>query len=67
VRVVIGLDETFPSMQNFVLIGAPARVNGEVRGSLAVIGPTRIDYQHTMTAVSYIARLFDEILNESDQ
>jgi heat-inducible transcriptional repressor len=66
VRVVIGLDETLPSMQNFVLIGAPARVGGEVRGSLAVIGPTRIDYQHTMTAVSYIARLFDKILNESD-
>jgi hypothetical protein len=23
-----------------------------------------MDYQHTMTAVSYIARLFDRILNE---
>ncbi len=66
VRVVIGLDEALPSMSNFVLIGAPARVGSEVRGSLAVIGPTRIDYQHTMTAVSYIARLFDKILNESD-
>lgn len=65
VRVVIGLDEALPSMRNFVLIGAPARVGGEVMGSLAVIGPTRIDYQHTMTAVSYIARLFDKILNES--
>jgi heat-inducible transcriptional repressor len=66
VRVVIGLDETFPSMRNFVLIGAPARVGGEVMGSLAVIGPTRIDYEHTMTAVSYIARMFDKILNESE-
>ncbi|MGH9500479.1 MAG: heat-inducible transcriptional repressor HrcA [Terriglobales bacterium] len=64
VRVVIGLDQTLPSMRNFVLIGAPARVGGEVMGSLAVIGPTRIDYQHTMTAVSYIARLFDKVLNE---
>ena len=26
----------------------------------------RIDYEHTMTAVSYIARLFDKILNESE-
>lgn len=67
VRVVIGLDEALPSMRNFVLIGAPARVGGEVMGSLAVIGPTRIDYQHTMTAVSYIARLFDRILNESGE
>jgi heat-inducible transcriptional repressor len=66
VRVVIGLDETLPSMRNFVLIGAPARVGNEVMGSLAVIGPTRIDYQHTITAVSYIARLFDKILNESE-
>ncbi|PYX56318.1 MAG: heat-inducible transcription repressor HrcA [Acidobacteria bacterium] len=66
VRVVIGLDQTLPSMRNFVLIGAPARVGNEVMGSLAVIGPTRIDYQHTITAVSYIARLFDQILNEPE-
>ena len=66
VRVVIGLDEALPSMSNFVLIGAPARVGGEVMGSLAVLGPTRIDYQHTITAVSYIARLFDQLLNESE-
>jgi heat-inducible transcriptional repressor len=66
VRVVIGLDQMMPSMRNFVLIGAPARVGGEVMGSLAVIGPTRLDYQHTMSAVSYIARLFDKLLNESE-
>ena len=66
VRVVIGLDQALPSMRNFVLIGAPARVGNEVRGSLAVIGPTRIDYQHAITAVSYIARLFDKILNETE-
>jgi heat-inducible transcriptional repressor len=68
VRVVIGLDEALPSssMRNFVLIGAPARVGGEVMGSLAVIGPTRLDYQHTMSAVSYIARLFDKLLNEPE-
>jgi heat-inducible transcriptional repressor len=66
VRVVIGLDEAQPSMRNFVLIGAPARVGGEVMGSLAVIGPTRMDYQHAMSAVSYIARMFDKVLNDSE-
>jgi len=63
VRVVIGLEETVPEMRNFVLIGAPARVGEEMLGSLAVIGPTRMDYQHTITAVSYIAQLFDKLLN----
>ena len=65
VRVVIGLEDTVPQMRNFVLIGVPARVGGEVMGSLAVIGPTRMDYEHTITAVSYIARLFDKVLNEN--
>ncbi len=67
VRVVIGLDQAPPDLQNFVLIGAPARVGDEVMGSLAVLGPTRMDYEHTITAVSYIATLFDRILNESDK
>jgi heat-inducible transcriptional repressor len=65
VRVVIGLEEAMPEMRNFVLIGAPARVGDEMRGSLAVIGPTRMDYQHTITAVSHIAQLFDKLLNEN--
>ena len=67
VRVVIGLEEAAPELKDFVLIGAPARVGNEVMGSVAVIGPTRIDYQHTITAVSYIAGLFDKILNDKEQ
>jgi len=65
VRVVVGLEDAVPHLNNFVLIGAPARVGDEVIGSLAVIGPTRMDYEHTITAVSYIARLFDQFWNES--
>ncbi|MBV9669546.1 MAG: heat-inducible transcription repressor HrcA [Acidobacteriales bacterium] len=64
VRVVVGLEDTMPEMHNFVLIGAPARMGTEVMGSLAVIGPTRIDYERTMIAVRYIAGLFDKILND---
>jgi heat-inducible transcriptional repressor len=63
VRVVIGLEDQLPEMRNLVLIGAPARVGSQMIGSLAVIGPTRMDYEHTITAVSYIAQLFDKVLN----
>jgi heat-inducible transcriptional repressor len=67
VRVVIGLELAMPDLRNFVLIGAPAHVGNEVIGSLAVIGPTRIDYQHTIAAVSCIARLFDQLLSTEGQ
>jgi len=65
VRVVVGLEEAMPHLSNFVLIGTTARMGDEVMGSMAVIGPTRMDYEHTITAVSYIARLFDRLWNES--
>ena len=66
VRVIIGLEDTMPDLSSFVLIGAPARSGQEILGRLAVIGPTRMDYQHTITAVSYIARLFDKLLNDPE-
>jgi heat-inducible transcriptional repressor len=61
VRVVVGLEEAIPGMQDFVLIGAPARLGEENFGTVAVIGPTRMQYQETMNAVSYITQLSDKI------
>ena len=62
VRVVVGLEDAMPEMRNLVLIGAPVLLGTETVGSLAVIGPTRIQYQETMNVVSYIAQLSDRIL-----
>ncbi len=62
VRVVVGLDKASPAMQDLVLIGAPARLGGKSLGTVAVIAPTRIQYQEMIQAVSYIARLSERIL-----
>ena len=62
VRVVVGLEETIPEMRNLVLIGAPARLGTQSLGTVAVIGSTRIAYQETINAVSFIAQLSDRIL-----
>jgi heat-inducible transcriptional repressor len=62
VRVVVGLEETIPEMRNLVLIGAPARLGTQSLGTVAVIGSTRIAYQETINAVSFIAQLSDPIL-----
>ncbi len=62
VRVVVGLEETIPEMRNIVLIGAPALVGAESLGTVAVLGPVRLQYQETMNAVSFIAQLSERIL-----
>jgi heat-inducible transcriptional repressor len=67
VRVVVGLDlmgqdEISRAMQDLVLIGAPARLGAANRGTVAVIAPTRIQYQEMIQAVRYIARLSERLL-----
>jgi heat-inducible transcriptional repressor len=75
VRVVVGLDqiaqagldsagqaEASQAMQNLVLIGAPARLGESNLGTVAVIAPTRIQYQEMIQAVRYIARLSERLL-----
>ena len=62
VRVVVGLDEASPAMQDLVLIGAQARLGAGNLGTVAVIAPTRIQYQEMIQAVRYIARLSERLL-----
>jgi heat-inducible transcriptional repressor len=65
VRVIFDLEEHAPEMAGLVLIAAPARMAGEGRGTVGVIGPKRMHYENTMNAVSYIAQVFERMLHPS--
>ncbi|MHB2009120.1 MAG: heat-inducible transcriptional repressor HrcA [Acidobacteriaceae bacterium] len=58
VRVVVGLEETIPELRDLVLIAAPARRGAEHLGTVAVIGPTRMQYASAIGTVTYVADLF---------
>ena len=62
VRVVVGLEQASPAMQDLVLIGSPARLGNTSLGTVAVIAPTRMQYQEMIHAVRYIAQLSERIL-----
>jgi heat-inducible transcriptional repressor len=62
VRVVVGLEQASPAMQDLVLIGAPTKLGNENLGTVALIAPTRIQYQEMIHAVRYIAQLSEKIL-----
>jgi heat-inducible transcriptional repressor len=65
VRVIFDLEEHAPEMAGLVLIAAPARMAGDGRGTVGVIGPKRMDYENTMNAVSYIAQVIERMLHPS--
>lgn len=62
VRVVFGIEEQAPELAGLVLIAAPARLPGALHGTVGVLGPRRMDYSATMSAVSYVAQHFDRML-----
>jgi heat-inducible transcriptional repressor len=62
VRVVVGLEETMPEMQDLVLIGTGTRLGANSLGTVAVLAHNRIQYQETIHTVSYIAQLSERIL-----
>ncbi len=59
VRVVFDLEEQAPEMAGLVLIATPARLNGEIVGTVGVLGPQRLHYENAMDAVRYIANVFE--------
>lgn len=59
VRVVFDLEEQAPEMAGLVLIAAAAKRGGESLGTVAVIGPTRMQYERTMQTVGYVAQLLE--------
>lgn len=63
VRVIVGLEQASPAMQDLVLIGSPARLGNAGLGTVALIAPTRIQYQEMIHAVRYIAQLSERILD----
>ena len=63
VRVVFDLEEHAPEMAGLVLIAAPSRMGGENLGTVGVLGPKRLQYERTISAVSYIAQVFNRMLD----
>lgn len=64
VRVVFDLEEHAPEMAGLVLIASRARVGGErsegeMLGTVGVIGTKRMQYERTMQAVGYVAQVLE--------
>ena len=62
--VLIGEEHPIRQMQACATVLASYRVGEQGRGTLAVIGPTRMDYPLTISAVNVVARTLSGLLDE---
>ena len=64
VSVRIGTENSLEEMQFCSVVTAPYGAEGNVLGSLAVVGPTRMDYRRTIAAVQEVASSLGRMLGE---
>ena len=63
VRVMIGSEVHSPDMNDCALIAATYGTEGQTLGALGIIGPTRMEYSHSIALVESVARLFSRALS----
>ena len=63
VRIFIGGESQIVPFEELSIVSAPYQVNGEVVGTLGVIGPTRMPYDRMIQIVDITSRLVSNALS----
>jgi heat-inducible transcriptional repressor len=63
-QVAIGTETGMAPLAECALIVAPYQVEGEVAGSIGVLGPARMDYPQAMAAVAVVSKRLSRRLTE---
>ena len=66
-QIYIGGESDLVPMEELSVVTAPYEVDGQVVGTLGVIGPTRMAYQHMIPIVDITAKLVSSALNQSSK
>ena len=63
-NVAIGTETGVEPLRDCSVVVAPYEIDGEPAGSIAVLGPTRMNYQQAMAAVAVVSRQLGHRLSE---
>ncbi|WP_346355820.1 heat-inducible transcriptional repressor HrcA [Azotosporobacter soli] len=64
VVVTIGEENSYRGIQDCSMVQATYRIGGQVVGSVAVLGPTRMDYGKIMSIMDYVHTHLEEMLKD---
>jgi len=61
--VRIGSENPIDELRDCSIVVAPYRVDGEIAGTVGVLGPTRMDYRQALAAVEAISQQLGDVLS----
>ncbi len=65
IHIFVGSESGLASLDECSVITAPYSADGKVVGTLAVVGPKRMDYEHVIPIVDITARLLGNALSQN--
>lgn len=65
-RVTIGSENKFTGIKDCSMVQATYRLNGEIVGTMAALGPTRMEYRKVISVMSYLHRYLETILRQGN-
>ena len=63
-RVTIGSENKFTGIQDCSMVQATYRLNGQIVGTMAVLGPTRMEYGKVISVMDYLHKYLRTILDK---
>ncbi|MGI8796188.1 MAG: heat-inducible transcriptional repressor HrcA [Acidimicrobiia bacterium] len=63
VTVRIGSENEIEELREFAIVLAPYEVEGELAGTVGVLGPTRMDYRQALAAVAAVSQQLGRLLS----
>jgi heat-inducible transcriptional repressor len=67
VKIFIGSESGYEPLAECSLVTAPYSIEDQIVGTLGVVGPTRIAYEHVIPIVDITARLLSSALSQSER
>ena len=63
-KVTIGSENIFTGIQDCSMVQATYRLNGQIVGTMAVLGPTRMEYGKVISVMDYLHKYLKTILDK---
>ena len=63
-KVTIGSENKFTGIQDCSMVHATYRLNGQIVGTMAVLGPTRMEYGKVISVMDYLHKYLKTILDK---
>ena len=66
-KITIGTENKFTGIQDCSMVQATYRLNGKIVGTMAVLGPTRMEYGKVITVMDYLHKYLKTMFEQDEE